>query len=109
MATKLDHEVADLKRRLDEALAERDQAEAQKAAMSEVLDIIKHALDTLPMYATRGVSRESECVEFTDPTSGRRFEIVVREIDDDDDGEGPTSDDADAMDDPEPGDPANGA
>lgn len=27
-------------------------------------------------------SRESECIEFTDPGDGRRFEIVVREIDD---------------------------
>src|ERR1051326_7059354 len=40
MATKLDHEVADLKRRLDDALAERDEAEAQKTAMAEVLEVI---------------------------------------------------------------------
>ena len=40
MTTTLDHEVADLKRRLDEALAERDEAEAQKAAMAEVLQVI---------------------------------------------------------------------
>src|SRR5438045_3026757 len=40
MATKLDHEVADLKQRLDEALVARDEAEAQKAAITEVLELI---------------------------------------------------------------------
>jgi PAS domain S-box-containing protein len=40
MAAKLDHEVADLRRRLDEALAERDEADAQKAALAEILEVI---------------------------------------------------------------------
>ena len=47
MSTTLDHEVADLKRRLDEALVERDEAEAQKAAMAEVLEIINASPDQL--------------------------------------------------------------
>jgi GAF domain-containing protein len=40
MTAKLDHEVADLKRRLDEALAERDEADAQRAALAEILEVI---------------------------------------------------------------------
>lgn len=44
-----------------------------------VLDKIACLLIALGEYGR--VSRESECVEFTDPTDGRRFEIVVREID----------------------------
>ena len=40
MTAKLDHEVADLKRRLDEALAERDEAEARQAAIADILQLI---------------------------------------------------------------------
>jgi PAS domain S-box-containing protein len=40
MTATLDHQVADLQRRLDEALAERDEAQAQKAALAEVLEVI---------------------------------------------------------------------
>jgi two-component system NtrC family sensor kinase len=40
MTATLDDELADLQRRLDEALAERDESEAQKAAMAEVLEVI---------------------------------------------------------------------
>jgi hypothetical protein len=47
MTTTLDDEVialqlanADLRGRLDEALAERDEREAQKAAMTEILEVI---------------------------------------------------------------------
>src|SRR5690349_17929522 len=48
MTTTLDHDVADLKRRLDQALAERDEAAAQKAAMAEVLGIINSSPGDLP-------------------------------------------------------------
>ena len=40
MTAKLDHEAADLKRRLDEALAERDEAEARQAAIADILQLI---------------------------------------------------------------------
>jgi GAF domain-containing protein len=40
MTATLDDELAELQRRLDEALAERDESEAQKAAMAEVLKVI---------------------------------------------------------------------
>src|SRR5436189_960191 len=40
MAATLNHDVADLKRQLDEARAERDEAEARQAAMAEILKII---------------------------------------------------------------------
>src|SRR3977135_4183515 len=51
MSTTLDHEVADLKRRLDEALGERDEAEAQKAAMAEVLEVINSSPgDLAPVF-----------------------------------------------------------
>src|SRR5438477_13005455 len=40
MTTTLDHEVADLKRRLDEALLERDEAEARQAAIAAILQLI---------------------------------------------------------------------
>jgi hypothetical protein len=36
----LQHAISELRRLLDEALAGRDQAEAQKAAMAEILEII---------------------------------------------------------------------
>src|SRR2546430_8597799 len=40
MTAKLDHEAADLKRRLNEALAERDEAEARQAAIADILQLI---------------------------------------------------------------------
>jgi hypothetical protein len=40
MSTTLDHDMTDLKRRLSEALGERDEAEAQKAAIAEILQLI---------------------------------------------------------------------
>src|SRR5437660_2898056 len=51
MTAKLDHEVGDLKRRLDQALGERDEAEAQKTAMAEVLEIINSSPgDLAPVF-----------------------------------------------------------
>src|SRR5213082_3247200 len=51
MTAKLDHEVAALKRRLDEALAERDAAEARQAAMAEILEIISSSPgDLAPVF-----------------------------------------------------------
>lgn len=50
----------------------------------KVLDYIANQLGILGDY--KDLSRESECVEFTDPADGRRFEIVVREIDQDEAG-----------------------
>src|SRR5437762_2370679 len=51
MTAKLDHEAADLRRQLDEARAERDEAEAQKAAMAEVLGIINSSPgDLAPVF-----------------------------------------------------------
>src|SRR5690349_9484793 len=51
MTATLDHKVADLQRRLDEALVERDEAEAQKAAMWEVLDVINPSSgDLTPVF-----------------------------------------------------------
>jgi len=51
MTTTLDHEVVDLQRRLDEALAERDDAEAQKTAMAEVLEVINSSPgDLAPVF-----------------------------------------------------------
>src|SRR5205814_3357076 len=40
MTAKLDHEAAELKRRLNEALAERDEAEARQAAIADILQLI---------------------------------------------------------------------
>src|SRR5437660_5881400 len=40
MTDKLDHGVADLKRQLDEARAERDEAEARQAAIADILQLI---------------------------------------------------------------------
>src|SRR5215469_8333405 len=40
MTVTLDDEVAELRRRLDEALAERDEVQAQKDAIAEVLEVI---------------------------------------------------------------------
>src|SRR6266513_3298775 len=51
MPANLDHEVVDLRRQLDEARAERDEAEAQKAAMAEVLGIINSSPgDPAPVF-----------------------------------------------------------
>src|SRR5881227_2686167 len=53
MTTTLDHEVADLKRRLDDALAERNEAEAQRTAVSEILQIINSSRGDLgPVFDT---------------------------------------------------------
>jgi GAF domain-containing protein len=51
MAATLDHDVADLKRQLDEARAERDEAEARQAAMAEILEIINSSPgDLAPVF-----------------------------------------------------------
>src|SRR6266576_328293 len=51
MAATLDHDVAHLKRQLDEALAERDAAEARQAAMAEILEIINSSPgDLAPVF-----------------------------------------------------------
>ena len=40
LAAELRRELAEMQRRLDEALAERDEGEAQRAAMPEILQVI---------------------------------------------------------------------
>src|SRR5205085_3371850 len=51
MAATLNHDVADLKRQLDEARAERDEAEARQAAMAEILEIINSSPgDLAPVF-----------------------------------------------------------
>src|SRR2546423_6611886 len=51
MTAKLNHEAADLKRRLDEALAERDEAEARQAAIADILQLINSSPgDLAPVF-----------------------------------------------------------
>jgi len=52
MTAKLDHEAADLKRRLNEALAERDEAEARQAAIADILQLINTSQATFLWYST---------------------------------------------------------
>ena len=51
MTATLDDRVADLQRRLDEALAERDEAQAEKTAIAEVLEVINDSPgDLAPVF-----------------------------------------------------------
>src|SRR5215472_194782 len=51
MSATLDDEVAELRRRLDEALAERDKVQAQKDAIAEVLEVINSSPgDLAPVF-----------------------------------------------------------
>lgn len=48
-----------------------------------ILDAIYNAIQQEQLsisYMVCNVTRESECLEFTDKSTGRRFEIVVRAI-----------------------------
>lgn len=47
-----------------------------------ILDDILYALQSADMRVCYSdVTRESECVEFTDRATGKRYEVVVRRID----------------------------
>lgn len=64
-------------------------------------DVLDKIADSLAAYSDSlgdnstivDVTRESECVEFTDTLTGKRYEIVVREIDGDTDQESPGASD----------------
>lgn len=54
---------------------------AQAREDHPVLDLITTAMVVTARYRFDDVRRESEGVTFADPATGRRFEVVVRAID----------------------------
>lgn len=64
-------------------------AQASACIDHDFLDLIPIALE----HHGDDVERLSECVEFTDPRDGKRYEIVVREVDQADDDEEEEEDD----------------
>ena len=58
----LQQTIADLQRRLAEARAERDESEAQKGALAEVLGVINASPGDLEPCSTRFWRRRTVCV-----------------------------------------------
>jgi hypothetical protein len=79
-------------REIIERLLEKSKPQAVPCVDHPVLDVIARAIT--PAFRHLGpdcvgpaedVTRESECVEFRDPATGQRFEIIVRPIPDEED------------------------